>query len=180
MIQHRATRYYGALALFLAALTLGATPEDPSAPFAAGDIALIVQNDCPVKDVKMGQLIDYLRLERQFWPDRKRVVIFLPPADSAAKAILNERVYRMDEARLRKYWVGKVFAGDIPVAPQVVRTPKAAGKIVAATPGAISVVPIKEVPEGVRVLKIDGLLPGEKGYPLNEKLDPVPKPAVGV
>jgi len=158
-----------ALASLLASLALPALSQEPPPDQPAADIAVIVHPDNPLQDVKLAQLRGYLRLDRQFWPDRSRVVLFLPPADSPAKEVLNESLYRMDERKLRKYWVGKVFAGDIPSVPQVVKTPSAAGRVLAATEGAVSAVPADQIPEGVRVLKIDGRSPGDEGYALKGK-----------
>jgi hypothetical protein len=158
-----------ALLLLLAGLSATALSQEPPAEAPPADIAVIVHPDNPLQDVKLAQLRGYLRLDRQFWPDRTRVVLFLPPADSPAKQVLNDELYKMDEKKLRKYWVGKVFAGDIPAVPQVVKTSSAAGRVLVATEGAVSAVPADEVPEGVRVLKIDGLSPGDKGYPLKGK-----------
>jgi len=41
-----------------------------------------------------------------------------------------------------------------------------ATELVAAIPGAVAFVDAAKVPQGLKVLKIDGRLPGEKGYAL--------------
>jgi hypothetical protein len=150
----------------------------PAAAPRSGEVAMavIVHGENPLRDVKSSDLKGYLRLDRQFWPNGKRVVLFLPPSDSAAKRALNEKVYGMDEDQLRKYWVRKVYAGEIPKPPQVAKGAAAAGKLVAATEGAVSVVRVDELPEGVRVLTIDGKQPGEEGYPLTGTPESAPAP----
>jgi hypothetical protein len=41
-----------------------------------------------------------------------------------------------------------------------------AAELTGAIPGAVAFVASGQVPKGLKVLKIDGHLPGEKGYPL--------------
>ena len=152
----------GLAALALALPVAVAAPQDREAVA----MAVIVHPMNPLVDVKESELKGYLRLDRQFWPNRRRVQLYLPPSDSPAKHAMNDNVYGMNEKKLRKYWMSKVFAGEIPATPQVVKTPVAAGKLVSSSEGAVSVVPADRVPKGVRVLTIGGKKPGDEGYPL--------------
>ena len=161
--RHRlAAPLLAALACLSAART---AREDPPATERQA-IAIIVHPENPLADVKLAELRGLLRLDRQFWPDRTRVALYLPASESSEKEVLNARVYKMTEKELRKYWTGKVFAGDIPSIPPVVRTPAAAVRIVSRSPGAISAIPAKELSDGVKVLTIDGLAPDHPEYPL--------------
>ena len=80
--------------------------------------------------------------------------------------VLLAKVYETTAPGLRKFWIGKAFRGEIPAAPSVVPTSEAAGTRVNGEAGAFSVVRADQVPEGVRVVTIDGKRPGEAGYPL--------------
>ena len=62
--------------------------------------------------------------------------------------------------------IAMIFKGEITAKPSTVSSPKSAGKRVRKHEGAISVVPADQVPEGVRVMIIDGKKPGDAGYPL--------------
>ena len=164
------------LALCSWGLLVGATPHQEPPPAETRAIALIVHPDNPMENVEFTRLRGYLKLGHKFWPGTKTpFVLLLPAAQSESKQVLNELVYRMDEARLAKYWTGLIHAGKIPRPPQEVRTTAAAGRMVAASVGAISAVPADEVPEGVRVLQIDGFAPGEKGYPLTYEPETPPE-----
>jgi hypothetical protein len=158
-----------ALAQDEAAKEAAEAPKEAAAePAKPNEIALavIVHPKNPIKKLSFKQLRAYLQLERKMWPNNKAVVIFLPTRKSDAYEILLKKLYRKSHKRLQKYWIRKQFAGDIPTKPSYVPNAKAAGKQVAKTLGAISVVPAKQVPKGVRVLLIDGKKPGETGYPL--------------
>ena len=85
--------------------------------------------------------------------------------------ILRKNVYGMKKAQLRKYWIGKLFRGEIPAKPSVAPTTAAAAARVLKTRGAMSVVLSNHIPDNVRVLTIDNKRPGENGYPLVSKGD---------
>ena len=72
----------------------------------------------------------------------------------------------MSEAQFRQYWISKVFRAETASGPKIVYTNEMASQLVAAIPGAVAFMDVSEAPQGLKVLKIDGLLPGEKGYPL--------------
>ena len=170
-------------ALLLLLLATAAPAQDepeetaPALVLKPGEIALavIVHPKNPIKKLSFRQLRAYLQLERKMWPNNKAVVIFLPTRKSDSYRILLKKLYRKSHKRLQKYWVRKQFAGDIPSKPSYVPDPTSAGKQVAKTLGAISVVPADEVPKGARVLLIDGKKPGEKGQPLIGKRKPSEK-----
>jgi hypothetical protein len=73
---------------------------------------------------------------------------------------------------LQKYWVGKLFSGEIPAKPSYVPNPEAAGSRVKESEGAVSVVLASDVPAGVRVLSITDKRPGDADYPLTGSTEP--------
>jgi len=145
-----------------------ANDKDKAAEAKPKEIALavIVHPKNPVTKISFGELRTFLKMERQFWPNRKRCEIYLPPQKTASYGILLDKVYKMSHKKLQKYWVRKLFSGEIPSKPLYAPNSDAAGKEVRKSEGALSIVPASEVPEGVRVLLIDGKEPGQEGYPL--------------
>ena len=131
-------------------------------------LALIVHPKNTAENLSSDEVHAFFTLQKQFWPSGKRVVLFLRTSSYPAQKMLLEKVYKMTSEELRKYWVSKVFAGEIPAIPTVVRTAAAASAAVAKLEGAISVVRLSEVPEGLRVLTIDGKKPSDPGYPFFE------------
>ena len=146
----------------------GAAPAPGGSRQETQDLAVIVHPKNPATNLDLDALRTYFKLERQFWPDKKRVKLFLRPSRSLEMQILEDVVYRMSSSELRKYWIGKVFRGEIPAKPAIVPTASAAGARVRDVPEAFTVVLANEVPEGVRVLTIDGKKPGDAGYPLRQ------------
>jgi hypothetical protein len=75
-------------------------------------------------------------------------------------------IYEMSEAQFRQYWIAKVFRAEAASGPRIVYSNEMAAELTGAIPGAVAFVASGQVPKGLKVLKIDGHLPGEKGYPL--------------
>ena len=170
ILNGKRTRRLGGLMLsYVAAVVLQpyggrtAIPEEPK-PKADGALAVIAHPENPLDDVTVKQLRAILLAEQQFWKHGGRIVVIRRHSKGPSANRLAKRVFRMNQRALRKYWVRKLYAGDIPALPPVVRKDKAAVDAVGRQPRAISVVPASAVTDAVRVLRIDGKAPGDRGY----------------
>lgn len=144
-------------------------PAPPKQVSATPELAVIVNTANPTTGLTFAELRAHCKLEVQFWGNNQRTQLFLRPSDSTEMKILLDRVYGMTPGELHKYWVGRVFRGEIPSRPTAAPTAAAALARVRANEGAFSVVLASEVGEGVRVLAIDGKLPGDAGYALRAR-----------
>lgn len=135
-------------------------------------LAVVVNAKNPVKKISFGELRAYLKMTRQFWPTKKRCDLYLPPHTTDAYKILLAKVYKTTHKKLQKYWVRKLFSGDIPAKPAYVPSAKAAASLIKKHLGALTVLPVDKVPKGARVLLVDGKKPGDKGYRLVGKKTP--------
>jgi hypothetical protein len=79
--------------------------------------------------------------------------------------VLN-RIYQMDEAQFQKYWIAKMFRAEVPRGPKIVFSTDMTLDLVVAIPGSISFMRADLVRDDVRIVRVDGKLPGEEGYPL--------------
>jgi hypothetical protein len=145
------------------------TAPPPKVAKKSISLAVIVNPKNPLQKISYSDLRKYLKMSRQFWPNRKRCDLYLPTHKSDSYKLLLKIVYKTSHKRLQKTWVGKVFSGAIPAKPSSVRSPAAAGKQVGKNIGALSIVRADKVPKGVRVLLVDGKKPGDAGYRLTEK-----------
>ena len=149
--------------LLLAFLFVGAF----SGRMLAGDIAIVVHPEVPVDDLTFAEVRKLLMGDRQFWDSDLRVTLLIRAPISLERDIVLKSIYQMTEAQFRQYWIGKVFRAETPVGPKIVYSSDMAIDLVAHIPGSISFVDATEIPKGLKVLKIDGHLPGEKGYSLH-------------
>jgi hypothetical protein len=87
--------------------------------------------------------------------------------NSRERDVVLKNIYQMSEAQFRQYWISKVFRAEASSGPKIVYSNEMATELVAAIPGSVAFVDSTQVPKGLKALKIDGKLPGDKGYPLH-------------
>lgn len=144
--------------------TLASAEEPASGPVS---IAIVVHADTSVSDLSMAQLRRIFLAEQQFWGDDSRITLLVRAPGAYERDIVMDRLYRMDEAQFRKYWIAKMFRAEVPSGPKIVFSSNMALELVQAIPGSITFIDASEVNGGgVRVVTIDGLKPEDEGYPL--------------
>ena len=152
-----------AMLVFLLNDTRGAVAPAYAAP---GDVAVVVHPRVGVDELSLPDLRKVLLGDRQFWPANQRVTLLLRGPGARERDVLLKRVYQMSEAQFRQYWIAKVFRAETAAGPKIVNSGQTAVHLAAAIPGAITFVDAGQIPQGLKVLKINGRLPGERGYPL--------------
>jgi len=75
-------------------------------------------------------------------------------------------IYQMSEAQFKQYWVAKIFRAEIASPPKIVYSNDLQYDLVTAMPGAIAFVDARNLRSGLKVLRVDGHLPGDRDYPL--------------
>ena len=162
----RKTLFLPRWTLSLAAGLCLAVVSLPGAAAPSGDVAVVVHPGVPVNDLPFAQVRKLLLGDQQFWSSSLRVTLLIRAPVSRERDVVLKTIYQMSEAQFRQYWVGKVFRAETSSGPKIVYSNDMASELVAQIPGSIAFVDASQVPKGVKVLKINGLLPGEKGYPL--------------
>ena len=150
----------------LLALTLLPSSAVPPTLAAGGDIAVIVRPDTPADDLTLAQTRKLLLGEQQFWKSNLRVTLLLREPAARERDVVLKVIYRMSEAEFRQFWIAKIFRAEVASGPKVVYSNEIATELVLAIPGSVAFVDASRVPKGLKVLKIDGKLPGDAGYPL--------------
>ena len=151
-------------AVFLAALCWNAFSS--TAAGADNDIAIVVRQDVPVENLTFAELRRLLLGDRQFWTSNLRVTLLVRAPGARERDVVLKTIYQMSEAQFRQYWIAKVFRAEAASGPKIVYSNEMAEELAAAMPGAVAFVKSPQVPKGLKVLKVNGLLPGDKGYPL--------------
>jgi hypothetical protein len=160
----RALRRWLAAAVLAAAALLVA----PLPAHASGDIAVVVNPDVKVESVTFTELRKILLGNRQFWPSGQPVTLIVRAPVAAERTFLLKKVYDMSEAQYRQYWIAKVFRAEATSGPRVVVSNVESVELVSVLSGAIVLMDASDVPAGLKVLQVDGLLPGSKNYALKQ------------
>jgi hypothetical protein len=150
--------------VLLAARALPAA-SDPAA--GRTTYLLVASAGVPVTDVSLADATRMLLGERRFWSPGVPIVLLMPPVDSPARRFLFERLFHMTEPAYRRHTLELLYRGEIDYAPKVVASHEEALAFIAASHGALSIVPSSAtLPDGARVLRVAGRSPDDPGYAL--------------
>jgi hypothetical protein len=148
----------------LLCLLVAATGLCPAAAAGAAELAVVVSPQNPVAELSASELREVLLMERQHWRGGLRIYLLLPESGTPEKDLLLRRALQMNEDKLRRHYLGKLYGGEIPAFPGTAASGAAARRVVAHAPNALAVVDSSAVDSTVKVLRIDGLRPGDAGY----------------
>lgn len=129
-------------------------------------IAIVTNPRTAANDLSFLELRKIFLGEVQFWGDNSRIVLLVRAPVARERDIVLSKIYRMGEAEFQQYWIAKVFRAEVSSKPKIVYSSDMTSELVTVLPGAIGFLPADEVGPGMKVLRINGKLPGEAGYPL--------------
>lgn len=163
----RRSSVWRGLALAGVFLLFAGGPGAKSTPAQEGQaVAIVAHPNVPVDNLSFPRLRRIFRAEQKFWPNRSKITLLMRAPGSYERDVVLARIYRMSEAELRKYWIGKMFRTEVATGPKTVPSTDMAHGLVASIPGAITFVAAGTVQPGEKVIRIDGKLPNDPGYPL--------------
>jgi len=162
-MRNRMRRYLVLAAAFLLCTYLVPLAAQTS---RGSDVAIVVHPDTPVTNLSLAEVRKIFRGERQYWATGLPVVLLVRAPVAHERDVVLKIIYQMSEAQFRQYWVAKIFRAESVSAPKLVYSNELAKQLVSSLQGAISFVDAREVGTGVKVVRVDGHLPGEPGYPL--------------
>jgi phosphate transport system substrate-binding protein len=132
-----------------------------------GDLAVIVHPNNPTKALSLADLRRIFRGERLNWPNNEPVQLVIRASGAREREVVLRVVFQMTETDYKQFWLGKIFRGEAANEPVAVFSNGFGNQAVASSIGMIFCEDAKDVRGAVKVLKIDGRLPGEPGYPLH-------------
>jgi ABC-type phosphate transport system substrate-binding protein len=150
------------------ALWISITPQYPSAAQTARstDIAVVVNPDTPISDLTLSDVRKVFLGERQYWSSKLPVALLIRAPVARERDVVLRVIYQMTEAQFKQYWIAKIFRAEAASPPKIVYSNEMQYDLVTAIPGAIAFVDASNVRPGVKVVRVDGHLPGERDYPL--------------
>ena len=129
-------------------------------------IAIVVHPSVEMDDLPFFQLRKIFLGERQYWPNREKIKLLVRAPVAYERDLVLERIYQMDDNQFNRYWKAKIFQAEVTAGPMIIFSSDKAIELVSLIPGSITFVRETDVGQGVKVLRVDGKLPGEEGYPL--------------
>jgi ABC-type phosphate transport system substrate-binding protein len=126
----------------------------------------VVHPDTPVNNLSLAEVRKIFLGDRQYWTTNMPVVLLIRAPVARERDVVLKTIYQMSESQFKQYWIAKIFRAEAATAPKLVYSNDMANELVTAIPGAIAFIDSREVRPGAKVLRIDGRLPGQPGYPL--------------
>ena len=130
------------------------------------DIAIVVNSENSVTNLSMPELRRIFRGERQYWSSNSPVVLLMDAPGARERDVILRTVLQMSEDEYTQYWVAKIMRAEASFPPTAVFSYSMVGEGIRGNRGAIGYVIASGVPAGLKVLQVDGILPGKPGYPL--------------
>jgi len=133
----------------------------------SSDVAVVTNPATPVSELSLADVRKIFLGERQYWNTSMPVVVLVRAPVAREREVVLKNIYQMNENQFKQYWVAKIFRSEAVSAPKIVYSSDMTMQLLSAIPGSIAFMQAKDVGPGVKVLKVDGLLPGETGYKLH-------------
>lgn len=130
------------------------------------DIAIVVHKDNPQTDISLHELRALFLQHKKQWNNGKKIVVLNHPAKTKIRTTFDKLVLKLDPAQAASYWINEQIRGN-GRPPRSIASSRILQRIIMRYPAFVSYVWIKERDPNLKVLKIDGKLPGMKGYPLS-------------
>ena len=156
----------------------GSAPIDRSFGQQSGvpeALVIVVNQSNPVDGLSLVELRRIFLGRRSHWANGKRITLVMrEPGDPERKAILRD-VCGMNEDQFKTHFIRGLYTGEILTSPKILATPSGVRKFIFNVPGAIGYLRLSDLDASVKIVRIDGLFPEDKGYRLhirNEEAEP--------
>ena len=152
----------------------GAGPSPPPETGSGTEpLVIVVNRSNPVDNVSWSELRKIFLGNRSHWTNGRRITLVMrEPGEPERNTVLRE-VCGMNEDQLKNHFLHGLYTGEILVSPKILASAVGVRKFVFNVPGAIGYLRMGDVDATVKVLRIDELLPEDKGYKLHIQTEAV-------
>ena len=136
-------------------------------PRSLESLAIVVNLTNPVVNVSMAELRQIFLGERGHWPNGHRItLVMMSPDQPERKAVLRD-ICHMSETEFNNHFLHGLFTGEVLVSPKTLASPVGVRKFVFNVPGAIGYLRASDVDTSIKMVRVDELLPDDRGYNLH-------------
>ena len=129
-------------------------------------VAVVVNEKNPVTNVSTPELRKLFSGEKHVWSGGLSVRLFVR-APGAYERVVLLKLLGMSESEYKQYWTAQVFRGEAQAEPVALFSNGMQKEALATFPGGVALVNFQDVKSGMKVVKVDGHIPGDAAYPLN-------------
>ncbi len=129
------------------------------------DLAVIVNPQNPVESISSTDLRKIFAGEKLSWGSNLLVFTVVRAPQAYERDFLLNRILKMSESEYQQYWTRKLYSGEVSREPLAVFSNGMQLEAVRVEKGGIALIKAQDLRSGVKVLKVDGYLPGTPEYP---------------
>jgi ABC-type phosphate transport system substrate-binding protein len=158
----------GSLVVLAGLLQIGADggrEQIPASIKSSEDLAVVINPKNDTNELSSAELRKILLGDRRFWKNKAPLTIVLREPGSRERQEVVASL-GMSDAEFGQHWRDRVFRGEAAAVPLSVPSNGVASQVVRDNAGGVTFVLARNLSLDLKVLKIDGKLPGESGYPL--------------
>lgn len=130
-------------------------------------LVIVVSRSNPVDDLSSAELRKIFLGNRSHWSNGRRITLVMREPGVPERATVLRDVCGMSEDQLKNHFLHGLYTGEILVSPKILASPTGVRKFIFNVPGAIGYLRPGDLDPTVKVLRIDELLPEDKGYRLH-------------
>ena len=146
----------------LAALFFAVLLALPALP-AAKNIAVIMSAGSKTADVPLAELVKLCKGTQKAWSDGRNFMLVMKDPNAAEMHTPVQKLFGMAPADLK---TAMAKLNESRQVVKIVETDEELLRTVEATTGAVGIVDVYSINSAVKVLRVDGKLPFDVGYPL--------------
>lgn len=129
------------------------------------DIAVVVSPRNAVSSLSLGDLRKIFGGAKRTWPGGTPIRLLVrPPGARERSALLH--LLQMSESDYKRHWTEQVYRGESQSEPLVLSSLGMIKEAMTVYDGAIALIDRRDVKEWMKVVRIEGHLPGEENYVL--------------
>lgn len=130
-------------------------------------LAVIVNKSNPAEDLSLSELREYFLSERTNWPTKQKVrAVMIGGGRPERQALLQLALGMQREQDYQAHFLRAKFTEQAVEQPREMQSPADVLRFVSNVTGALAYLPAGEVDPSVKVVRVDGLAPGDPGYKL--------------
>ncbi len=131
------------------------------------EIAIVVNKENPIDEISLKDLTAIFEMKRQKWTGSEQIYLVLLKSGQAENDVVLDKIYQRSDAAMIKFWKRMQFNG-LGKIPKKWSSSADAKIVVSKVQQSIGYIDAAEVDDSVKVLSVDGLMPGDDGYLLKQ------------
>jgi ABC-type phosphate transport system substrate-binding protein len=136
----------------------------PGVEPAEEHLAIVVNKSNPVDNLSFAELRSIYLAERKHWPNGQKITLVMRSPGQPEREAALRLIYRMSESDFNRYFLQTTFTGQPISTPKLLDSAAGTRRFVFNVPGAIGYLRASDSDGSVKVLKVEGKVPGEVGY----------------